>query len=63
MVRERREELGLDRETLAVRAGLSFSTIGRLERGSEPSLETLKALAPALEMELGDLIAHVGTAA
>lgn len=46
--RERRKQQ-MGRETLAVRAGLSFSTVARIERGDNwPEASTLNALASAL---------------
>lgn len=56
IVRRRREELELSRERLAAKAGLSTSTIVRIERGHEPKLDNLRALAAALDLPLTDLL-------
>ncbi|MGA8363279.1 MAG: helix-turn-helix transcriptional regulator [Solirubrobacteraceae bacterium] len=44
-------------EDLAHEAGISTSTLSRLERGlHQPSLPTLRKLATALDVSLADLI-------
>jgi transcriptional regulator with XRE-family HTH domain len=49
-VRRRREALGLSREQLAVRAGVSFETLGAVERGdNDARTSTVLAIATALE--------------
>ena len=54
-IKQRREALGLSREALAGRAGLSLRTVERIERGeSEPRRATLVVLRAALEVD-GDL--------
>lgn len=57
-VAERRDELGLDQEALADKAGLSRPYISRLERGLVPSpkLLDLAAVAKALDYSLDQLI-------
>ncbi|OAN49108.1 hypothetical protein A6A04_03025 [Paramagnetospirillum marisnigri] len=56
---DRIRSLRLDRawsqEQLAEIAGLSARTVQRIEQGQTASLETLKALAAALELSVGDL--------
>ena len=48
-LREVRERLLLSQEELALRSGVSRSTVSRLERGlQEPTYATLKRLASAL---------------
>lgn len=50
-VRELRKKRGLSQELLAERCGISLSFLGHIERGSRKmSLETLAALADALEV-------------
>lgn len=56
--------LGLNQETLAVRAGISLSTLVRVEReGHIPKLSVLTALADALGLPLNELVDAAGTAA
>lgn len=56
-IRERRAELGLSQEALALRAGIHRTYIGSLETGQRnPSLENLCRLADALESPLTDLV-------
>lgn len=45
-----RLERGLTRKELAERSGVSYRTIARLEKGSEPSDSVLIRLAAALEL-------------
>jgi len=47
----------LPQEELAYAAGISTSTLSRIERGlHQPSLPTLRKIAAALEVSLADLI-------
>lgn len=58
-IRKRRKELGryATQEWLAEKSGLSADYIGRLERGDRaPSIQTLRALAAALDCEVSYLI-------
>lgn len=62
-LRRRRLEIGLTREAVAVRAGISLATYVKLEEGksnpgtpANPRLQTLLALALALEVHLEDLV-------
>lgn len=59
-VGRRREELGLDQETLAERAGVSRPYVSELERGRVPSpkLGDLEGVAGALNCSVGDLLAR-----
>jgi transcriptional regulator with XRE-family HTH domain len=59
-IRERRQERGWNRETLAVRAGLSATTVGWAERIQYLSRETAEKLAQALECEPDDLLPRGG---
>jgi transcriptional regulator with XRE-family HTH domain len=53
-----REDLGLSQEELAHKAGTTFSTISRLERGvqDEPKLGTVQKIATALGVPVTDLL-------
>lgn len=52
-LRERRFELGLTQEQVAVAAGTSHSAISRLESGTHtPSLATLQKIAAVLDEEM-----------
>ncbi len=56
-IRQLREERGLSVERLAARAGLTRSTIDRVETGAaSPRLVTLTAIADALEVPLAQLV-------
>ncbi|MRR35252.1 XRE family transcriptional regulator [bacterium] len=56
-VRERRKELGWSQETLAEKAGLDRTHIGRCELGKQnATLKTIYALAAALGVEATDLL-------
>lgn len=54
-IRQLRLEKGWSQEQLASIAGLSTRTVQRLENGEQASLETLSAIAAALELRIGDL--------
>jgi XRE family transcriptional regulator, fatty acid utilization regulator len=52
-----RAERGLTQAVLAKRAGVTLSYIGRLEIGRhDPQLSTLRKLAKALKVTLGELV-------
>lgn len=58
-VRARRKALGLSQEQLAVKAGISYPTLGRIERSgfaSGSKLPTISALAEALGVTVDYLI-------
>lgn len=56
-VRRVRRAQNMSRETLAVKAGLSFSTVARAERGDHwPDVSTLNALASALDVTVDSLV-------
>ena len=58
-VREVRRRLGLSQMAYAGKAGLSFHTIGKIERGEVfPTLETLIALSEAHGAPLSDFVAE-----
>jgi len=55
-IRGARKAIGLSQFQLAERSGLSADFIGKVERGTtSPSLESLKAIAAALQLPLHDL--------
>nr|WP_208020414.1 2TM domain-containing protein [Vibrio viridaestus] len=55
MIRKFRLQRGWSQEQLAEFSGLSIRTIQRLERGQTASLESLKSLAAAFDVQLSDL--------
>jgi len=62
-LRQRRLEIGLTQEAVAVRAGISLFTYVKLEKGesnpgtpANPRLQTLLALAFVLDAHLEDLV-------
>lgn len=56
-VRELRELHGLSRADLASRSGVSFTTIGNIERGdSRPFFATLVVIAAALQVPFESLV-------
>lgn len=57
-IRARRQELGLTLRQVAERSGLSFSLISQIELGQKPNptYNTVKALARALEIEPSQLL-------
>jgi transcriptional regulator with XRE-family HTH domain len=57
-IREARKAQGLSQLVLAERSELSADFIGKVERGTtSPSIESLKAIATAMNLSLGDLFA------
>ena len=63
-VRERRHDLGISQEALALRAGINRTYIGSLESGGRnPSLDLIARLATALECDAADLVRGVQEAA
>ena len=54
-LREIRTNKNLSQEQLATLSGLNVRTIQRLEKGSAPSIESLKCLAAALNVEVSDI--------
>ncbi len=48
---------GITQKRLAIEAGVSIKTVGRIERGEgDPSLENLWAVATALDTTLGEIV-------
>lgn len=57
-IRLARKAQGLSQLVLAERSELSADFIGKVERGTtSPSIESLKAIATAMNLSLGDLFA------
>jgi len=54
-VRELRKELGLRREDLAAKAGISLNTVASVERGAGSHTGTLEAIAEALGVDIAQL--------
>lgn len=56
-VRERREELGLSQEAAAVRCGIHWTRLGKVERGQRSlRLETIVKIADGLAIDAGELV-------
>lgn len=63
-VRARRKELGWSQETLAEKAGLDRTYIGRCESGKQnATLKTIYSLAEVLGVEATDLLPPMSEAA
>jgi transcriptional regulator with XRE-family HTH domain len=61
LVRARRQAAALSLRDLAARTGVSNAYLSQLERGRhEPSLSVLRAVAEALDLPLGGLLAEAG---
>lgn len=59
-IRRRRKQPGLSQEQLGARAGLHRTYLSDVERGARNvSLESIKTMAVALEVSLGDLFAEL----
>lgn len=57
LVKQKRTDMGLSHEELAVRAGLNRSTISLYEAGKRvPSLSSAARIAQALEIQFSDMI-------
>jgi transcriptional regulator with XRE-family HTH domain len=56
-IRDRRQELGLSQEQAAVRCGIHWTQLGKVERGQRSlRLETIVKIANGLEMDAGVLV-------
>jgi ribosome-binding protein aMBF1 (putative translation factor) len=56
-VRDRRQELGLSQEAAAVRCGIHWTQLGKVERGQRSlRLETIVKIADGLEIDAGRLV-------
>ena len=59
-VRKRRLELGLSQETAAVRCGIHWTQLGKVERGQRSlRLETIVKIADGLDIDAGRLVAKL----
>jgi transcriptional regulator with XRE-family HTH domain len=64
LIQKLRLQQGWSQEQLAELTGLSVRTIQRIERGQNPSAESLKAIAAVLDVDFGTLReAHMALAA
>jgi ribosome-binding protein aMBF1 (putative translation factor) len=54
-LRQLRKRKGWTQEKLAEKSEMSIDQIGHLERGNATTFDTLKKLAPALDIEVKDL--------
>ncbi len=56
-VRDRRVALGLSQEAAAVRCGIHWTQLGKVERGQRSlRLETIIKIADGLDIDAGDLV-------
>jgi len=56
-VRDRRNELGLSQEAAALRCGVHWTMLGKIERGQRSlRLETIVKIARGLDIDAGDLV-------
>ncbi|MBK0421785.1 helix-turn-helix transcriptional regulator [Leucobacter sp. CSA2] len=59
-IRARRHRLALSLEDLGDLSGVSWTTVGKIERGAQsPSAETIVRLAHALELDAGELLTGI----
>ena len=61
LISDLRKQKGLTQEKLAELAGLNVRTIQRLESGEDASLETLRSIAVALDVEVIELFESVSS--
>jgi glucose-1-phosphatase len=61
-LQDARKKVGLTQQELCHKAGLSYSTLAKIERGAikAPSIFTIQSIAGALGLSLGDLLGDVG---
>lgn len=61
LLQEARKEAGLTQQELCHRAGLSYSTLAKIERGAikAPSIFTIQSIAAALGTTLNDLVGEI----
>lgn len=59
-VRDRRLALGLSQEAAAVRCGIHWTQLGKVERGQRSlRLETIVKIAAGLDTDAGDLVSNL----
>ncbi len=65
LLQQARKKAGLTQQELCQRAGLSYSTLAKIERGAikAPSIFTIQSIAGALNTSLADLVGEPPTAA
>jgi transcriptional regulator with XRE-family HTH domain len=57
LIQREREARGMTQENLAERAGIHWTTVGKIERGRQiPSIALLSVLAKALDLTVTDLL-------
>ena len=61
LISDLRKQKGLTQEKLAELTGLNVRTIQRLESGEDASLETLRSIAVALDVEVIELFESVSS--
>jgi transcriptional regulator with XRE-family HTH domain len=59
LIRQLRKQKGFSAYALAQRVGVSDQAIHGLEKGSEPSLETVRRLAAVLEFSIDELCSQL----
>ncbi|PIV12831.1 MAG: hypothetical protein COS47_00500 [Candidatus Nealsonbacteria bacterium CG03_land_8_20_14_0_80_36_12] len=57
-IKKYRNKLGISQDVLSKKANLAFHTIAKIETGAtpNPTIETVKKIADALDISLDDLI-------
>ena len=55
-----RERLGLTREALAAKSGVSYPTIARIESGGKPGADSMLAIARALGVPVESIYWNIG---
>ncbi len=59
-VRDRRTALGLSQEAAAVRCGIHWTQLGKVERGQRSlRLETIMKIAAGLDIDAGELVSEL----
>lgn len=59
-VRDRRTVLGLSQEAAAVRCGIHWTQLGKVERGQRSlRLETIVKIAAGLDVDAGELVSNL----
>ncbi|WKZ27964.1 MAG: helix-turn-helix transcriptional regulator [Candidatus Dojkabacteria bacterium] len=59
-IRNKRSELGLTQEQLAIKAGIPYTTLSKIENDlvPNPTIKTLKKIADALGILVDDLLGN-----
>lgn len=61
-IKERRNKLGLSQDVLGKKIGANDSCVSRIERGGKVQIDTLAAIAGALETDIADILTAAGYA-